>query len=467
MVIVRVLPTFGSLESGRPMKWTWPWNREQSKRDPAPARAGSRPEREPSTILTGDATEDSRSLQILLDTIAAVTSNIDLDSVLRDIVERSLHVTQAERAILLLGGSPDELAVRVALDREGRTLAGDLQWSKSLVRRCLEEGVAVRSVVQSDQEALELGQSVYDLKLRAVMCAPLRSRNRTVGVIYVDSRAVRREFSARDLALFGAISAQLAISVENARLHADSLDKVRLQKDVEIARRIQQHLLPPVPKDVPGLQVAVRYVAAEQASGDTYDMVPLRDGRFAVMIGDVTGHGVGAALLTHAVQAALRSYLELIDDAATVVTRINQRLVAGVETGNFMSLLLAIIDPKARTLEYVNAGHPGLVLSRASGVTVLEKTGMVLGVVGDQVYHASPKVELQPGDLLFFHTDGVDEAMSPRREMFGNERLQAVLARAQNLAAEEVVGAVEEGLWQHVANGAVEDDFTMIAVKLS
>lgn len=450
------------------MKWTWPWKREEQNAKAAPGRPVARSsQREPSTILTGDATEDSRSLQILLDTIAAVTANIDLDTVLRDIVDRSLQVTQAERAILLLGGASDELTVRVAQDREGRSLVGDLQWSKSLVRRCLEEGVAVRSVVQSDQEALELGQSVYDLKLRAVMCAPMRARNRTVGVIYVDSRAVRREFSERDLALFGAISAQLAISVENARLHADSLDKVRLQKDVEIARRIQQHLLPPVPKDVPGLQVALRYVAAEQASGDTYDLVPLKDGRFAVMIGDVTGHGVGAALLTHAVQAALRSYLELIDDVATIVTRINQRLVAGVETGNFMSLLLVIVDTKARSLQYVNAGHPGLVLCQASGTTVLEKTGMVLGVVGDQVYRESPTIPLAPGDLLFLYTDGVDEAMSPERVVFGGERLQAVLARARSAPADEAVRVIEKALQEHVQGGHFEDDYTMIVVKLA
>ncbi|MCU0864858.1 MAG: SpoIIE family protein phosphatase [Planctomycetes bacterium] len=445
----------------------WPWSKKpEHPAAPPPLPRGRTDERETSTILTGDATQDQRSLQILLDTIAAVTANIDLDTVLRDIVDRSLQVTAAERAILLLGDSPDALSVRVAQDREGRSLAGDLQWSKSLVRRCLEEGVAVRSVVQSDQEALELGQSVYDLKLRAVMCAPMRSRNRTVGVIYVDSRAMRREFSSRDLALFGAISAQLAISVENARLHADSLDKARLQKDVEIARRIQQHLLPPVPDDIEGLQVALRYIAAEQASGDTYDLVPLKDGRFALMIGDVTGHGVGAALLTHAVQAALRSYLELIDDVATIVTRINQRLVAGVETGNFMSLLLVMVDTRARTLQYVNAGHPGLILCQANGQTVLEKTGMVLGVVGDQVYSESPVIRLEPGDLLFLHTDGVDEAMSPQRAVFGIERLQQVLARARHRSAEEVLASVEEALWQHVGEGAVEDDFTMIAVKL-
>jgi phosphoserine phosphatase RsbU/P len=422
--------------------------------------------RETSTILTGNADEDSRSLDILLDTIAAVTSNIDLDTVLASIVARSLQVTSAERAILLLGEVADELTVRMARDKDGELASNDLQWSRSVVRRCLDEGVPVRSVVQSDQEALELGRSVYDLKLRAVMCAPLRARSRTVGVIYVDSRAVRREFSARDLALFGAVSAQLAISVENARLHADSLDKARLQKDIEIARRIQQHLLPPVPRDVPGLQLSLRYVAAEQASGDTYDFVPLSNGRLAVMIGDVTGHGVGAALLTHAVQAALRSYLELLDDTARIVTRINQRLVAGVETGNFMSLLLVVIDPNARTLSYVNAGHPGLLICRRSGVECLEKTGMVLGVVGDQVYRQSEPIPIEPGDLLFLHTDGVDEAMSPSRQVFGDARLRELLAGLRRHTADGALGAVETELRRHVGGDTGEDDFTMIAIKL-
>ena len=451
----------------------WPWSKNEASEGAADgAAAPSPPNEDPmtqSSIFSGDAERDTRSLQILLDTIAAVTSNIDLDTVLGDIVSRSLQVTSAERALLLLGEDPDELVVRIAQDKGGETLTGDLQWSRSLVRRCLEENVAVRSVVQSDQEALELGRSVFDLKLRAVMCAPMRAQDRTVGVIYVDSRAVRREFSARDAALFGAISAWLAISVENARLHADSLEKVKLQKDVEIARRIQQHLLPSVPQGLPGLDLSLRYDAAEQASGDTYDFVPMAGGRYAVMIGDVTGHGVGAALLTHAVQAALRSYLELIDDAATVVTKVNQRLVESVETGNFMSLLLMIVDPQARTLEYVNAGHPGLVVCQRSGTHVLEKTGMVLGVVGDQTYEASPPIQLEAGDLLFTHTDGVDESMSPSREVFGVERLHQLVAdaRAAGVSADEALRSIEAQVRSHVGSDVREDDFTMIAVRLT
>lgn len=450
--------------------WNKIWQRpepeaERSSR-PRERAGGGRSAADSSTFLTGEAMADQRSLRILLDTIAAVSANIDLDTVLHEIVDRSLEVTQAERALLLLGEDALKLEVRVAQDKSGKNLQGEQQWSRTLVRKSLEGREAVRSVVNSDREALELGQSVYDLKLRAVMCAPLVANQRVIGVIYVDSRAARREFSDRDLALFSAISAQLAVSLENARLHADSLEKVRLQKDVEIAQRIQQHLVPQVPRDCEGLDLALRYVAASKASGDSYDFVPLGDGKLVVMIGDVTGHGLGAALLGHAAQAALRSYLELLDDLSEVVTRLNQRLVTAVETGNFMSLLVARIDARERKLRFVNGGHPCLVHCRGQEVRPLEKTGMVLGVVGGQQYDVSPEVALERGDLLFLHTDGVDEAMSPAREPFGEARLHDVLRSLSGETAEGVLAGVEQALRRHTG-GAFGDDFTMIAVRLT
>lgn len=440
------------------------WFSFKKRPDGEPPAGG--PEGAPgSGILTGDAAEDRRSMEVLLDTIAEVTANIDLEPLLRGIVDRSLQVTRAERAILFLGDSVDRLEVRVGRDHEGSDL-GDAQYSRSVVRKCLDEGQPVRSIVHSDQEALELGRSVYDLKLRAVMCAPMRARNQTVGAIYVDSRAMRREYTARDLALFGAMSAQLAIAVENARLYADSLEKVRLQKDLEIARRIQQHLLPPVPATLQGLDVALRFNVADRASGDTYDFVPLADGRIAIVVGDVTGHGIGAALLTHAAQAALRSYLELLADPSEVIARLNQRLVAGVEAGVFMSLLLVVIDPRARTARYVNAGHPELIHCSSRGVQQLEKTGMVLGVVGGQEYGVSPPIALAPGDLLFLRTDGVEETRSATKETFGDERLGQILAEARDLPAAGILDAVEGALHRHAGNPDPQDDTTMIAVKV-
>jgi phosphoserine phosphatase len=257
---------------------------------------------------------DERSLKVLLESIAEVSSSFALDHVLEAIVDKSLQITEAERALLFLGNDPDDLSVRVARARGGDELPGDQVYSTSVVRRCLTDVEAIRSVVQSDREALELGQSVFDLKLRAVMCAPLLVKRKIIGAIYVDSKGARREFTARDLALFGALSQQLAIAVENARLLADSLEKIRLEKDLQIAKRIQGHLLAPVPEKAEGLDLALFYSPVAAASGDTYDFVALGSSRHALAIGDVTGHGVGAALVTHAAQAAMRSYLELVDD---------------------------------------------------------------------------------------------------------------------------------------------------------
>lgn len=442
------------------MKRFFFWNRPEK---PEP---GTQDASLDSGLLTGNAGQDETYVNILLESIADVSSNMDLDGVLQAIVAKSLEVTKAERAVVFLGSSPASLEIATSRDREGASLGKDLQYSKTVVHRCLEEGQAMRSVVQSDQEALQLGQSVFDLKLRAVMCAPLVAKEEILGAIYVDSRAARREFSSRDLALFGALTAQLAIAVDNARLYADSIEKVRLEKDVEIARRIQHHLLPAIPTEVSGIEIALRYRAAEQASGDTYDFTPVGNGKLAIMLGDVTGHGVGAALLTHSAQAGMRSYLELIDDVSEVVCRLNNRLVTSVETGNFMSLLLVVVDGRERTMSYVNAGHPEVMIVRSGAVESHEKSGMVLGVVADSDYEEKGPLALQPGDLIFLRTDGVEETLNPGREVFGEEALERVLTENCDRSADDVLACLEKELEQHASGAPFEDDVTMIAIKV-
>lgn len=433
---------------------------------PPDEAAGGTPPEAGEGLLTGNPKEDHASMLMLLESIAEVTSGMELDDVLDRIARKSIQVTNAERALVLVGDEGLDLEIRIARDNQGQAITGDLQYSRSMVARCLNERQAVRSVVRSDQEALELGQSVFDLKLRAVMCAPMVSRDRTVGVIYVDSKAQRREFSGRDLALFGALSAQIAIAVENARLYRDSLEKVRLQKEIELARKIQTHLLTEVPRDVPGVDLALHFAACDQTSGDTYDVVQQQDGRLLVAIADATGHGIGASLLTHAFQAALRTYLELMQDLEPVTVRVNDRLVQRSEDGHFLSMLLIDLDAARRQLHYVNAGHPGLVLARAGRVQEFERTGMVLGVVGGQDYPVAGPIDVAAGDLLFLRTDGVDESMNAAREMFGREQLHRVLADSASLSASEVLGRVRDAIDVHVGDCPQDDDVTMIAIKV-
>jgi sigma-B regulation protein RsbU (phosphoserine phosphatase) len=454
------------------------WKRsDRAKPSPGPTTDAGRPRdglgtpppgtEEAISLLTGDPRQDAQSIEILLDTIADVSSNLDTEALLEHILDKSLEVTNAERALVMLGDHADKLEIRLARTKEGTDLGRDVKFSRTYVRECIEKGHAVRAVVQSDEEAMALAQSVFNLKLRAMMCAPMRVRERTVGVIYVDSTARRREFGARDLALFDALSAQLAVAIENARLHADSLEKVKLQKDVEIARRIQEHLLAAEPTDANGIDVGVRFRAADGASGDCYDFIRLADGRLVVTIGDVTGHGIGAALITHAAQAAVRSYFELIDDISDVVRRLNERLVGEVETGNFFSMIVLLVDPAKRTVHYVNAGHLELILARRGRTEKYGKTGMVLGVLAGQEFDRGGPIELEPGDLLFLRTDGVDETMNANREMFGEARLLEVLAAGSGLDADTVLERVDQARRDFAGSAVPDDDLTMVAIRFA
>lgn len=429
--------------------------------------SGERPpaEEESRGLLTGDARQDEESLQMLLESIAEVSTGLQLDAVLQGIVDRSLRITGGDRAMLLLGSDPESLEVRTARSRDGVDLGSQVEYSRSTVKRSIEGRRAGQYRVQSSDEALQLGQSVYDLKLRSVMCAPLEVQGRLIGVIYVDSKATRGEYSSRDLALFDALSSQLAIALDNARLHADSLEKARLEKDVEIARQIQMHLLPTVPEQIPDLDMAICFEAVSQASGDSYDFMPLDEHRFAVLVGDVTGHGVGAALLTHAAQAAVRSYLELVDDIGEVVSRLNNRLVASVEPGVFISMALFVVDTRQRCFSYVNAGHPPIFLVRGDELLEFEKTGMVLGVVEDQQYSVRGPIALERDDLLFVRTDGVEETMNSAREIYGVERLKEFLIEHRRHPAQEILVALKDALRAHAAGLDAEDDLTMIALK--
>ena len=194
--------------------------------------------------------------------------------------------------------------------------------------------------------------------------------------------------------------------------------------------------------------------------------MPLPDGRLVALVGDVTGHGVGAALLTHAAQAAVRSYFELLDDLSDVASRLNNRLVASVETGNFMSMIMLLIDPNKRELHYVNGGHPSLLIVRDGDVMQYEKTSMVFGVVGDQRYESAGPIELQSGDLIFLRTDGVDETMNPARELYGTDRLKSTLAAAHGCSADELLTRVEQDVLEFAAGAEQDDDLTMLAIRI-
>jgi serine phosphatase RsbU (regulator of sigma subunit) len=444
---------------------------------PGPLESGPDPESQDSgtQFLTGDSDLDRRAIEVLLETIARVSSLRDVEELLTDIVDHSVELTDAERGFLILVGEDGEPHIRVARTRDKQDAKEDLRFSTSVVGKVLQDLEPMLSTVQSDSDALELGRSVFDLKLRAVMCVPLLARDSEAGesggpptgVLYVDSRAATREFTHRDLGLFYALARNISISLENARLHLDSQEKQRIEKNLELAQAIQDGLMPPVPKDIPGLEVHGWFRPAEQTSGDFYDFIRTKDGRLAVAIGDVTGHGIGPALITAAAQGGLRSYLRVLDDPAAALTMHNQDLSERIDDGMFLTLLLLVFGEDS-TVEVLNAGHHAALLVRNGEILTCEGHGAALGMLPEVPYEVTETMSLEKGDVLLAFTDGLIEVHDPqdRDKLFDEDNVRELLVQhaAKGSSAEEIARGLAEEAFAF-SGGTLEDDITLVVVR--
>ncbi|QDU67286.1 PP2C family protein-serine/threonine phosphatase [Engelhardtia mirabilis] len=427
-------------------------------------------------FLTGDQEADRRSVQVLLEAIARVSEARDVDALLLEMVDRSIEVTGAERGILILEHE-GELLARVARAKDGIDLDQDVRFSTSIAKRVLDEVQALKATVQSDSEALELGKSVFDLKLRAVMCVPLapppsadgRFRPRPKGVLYVDSRAATRQFKQRDLALFAALAQQITIAMANAELHLDSLEKVRLEQSLELASAIQSDLMPAVPTWDGGFDVHGWYRPAERAAGDFYDFVKARGGALAAVVGDVTGHGIGPALITASAQSGLKSYLRVIDDLGEVLTMLNQDLSERIDDGRFLTLFVGLLSPDG-TVQVVNAGHQPPLLWRAGAERCIElgRHGPAIGMIDDEQYKVGEVITMESGDALLAYTDGATEVRDASRPdgYLGREGLGELFVEcmvAGRDAQSTVLHLAERTL--EMNGGGNDDDVTLLVVR--
>lgn len=456
------------------------FRKKKGPEEPAPVPREPRPEpqREDSAtqFLTGERNVDRRSVEVLLKAIARVTESRDLESLLAYIVDTSIEITGAERGFLLLADESGEPKVRVARARGGQAVTGPIRYSTSVVKRVMEKQEPVRATVTSDSEALELGTSVFDLKLRAVMCVPLVTQKRQDaaglaehGALYVDSKAATREFKHEDLGLFAALSAHVSIALENARYHVVSVEKARLEQSLEIASQIQSGLMPQVPEGVAGYDVFGWYRPAERTTGDFYDVVRTKNGRLGVVVGDVTGHGIGPALITATAQASLRSYLRVLDDPGSVMTMLNQDLSPRMDDGLFLTLFMGLFGSDG-TLQVINAGQTPPLLWRARTRTIESITGHgpALGMMDDFEYTEGPRLKLEAGDALVAFTDGFVEARSasdPER-MFEEAGMREILedCAGRGCGARELTEALVQAAL-HFAGGKREDDMTVVAVR--
>lgn len=390
-------------------------------------------------------------LENLYDVGLAVAGTLDLDRLSEEILSNTVSLLDARRgALYILEGG------RYRLER---TLGGEA------VRWLSEDDPGLAAFLSGDGE----GPAHLLPGARHLLSVPIAFENSPRGMLVVGDKESRRgvgPFLPGDRRTLGLFANQAAIALENARLHLRALEQERLEREMHLAAEIQRQILPKGAPQVPGLQLAGWNRPARQVGGDYYDMFPTQNGRMGLVVGDVSGKGIPAALMVSTLHSALRLLLDQTGIGPPLLEKLNRHILESSMPNKFITMFLAELDPETGHLLYVNAGHnPGLLLRADGRVEELGSGGVPLGLLPGSRYQAR-EVTVEPGDLLCLYSDGITEAESVEEEEHGTERLCNVLrAHRGALALGEVLDAIRESVEVFSRGRPQGDDQTLLVAR--
>jgi len=296
---------------------------------------------------------------------------------------------------------------------------------------------------------------------------PMTLQGECRGLILLGDKLSRAAYDPADLDLVSSLGNLAIISLENARLFKEAIEKQKMEDELQIARGIQKGLLPAVLPSLPSMEIAATNISSKQVGGDYYDVISTYEGRYVIAIGDVSGKGTPASLLMATLQATIRALVPLRLTLSELTARVNDLMCQNTGSDRFVTFFWADIDPVHQTLTYVNAGHNYPYLLRSDGSQLrLERGGMILGVMPTSLPYDQEDIPLRSGDLLVLFTDGVSEAMSTEGVEYGEERMEAVLARHRDRPTQEIIDAVHRDILDFTRGAAQSDDITMMTLKV-
>jgi serine phosphatase RsbU (regulator of sigma subunit) len=430
--------------------------------------------------LAGSSSADGLSkLNLLLEATSLLHSQLPLDSVLGSMLDHAISITHADRGLLIEPDAAGAMRVHLARNNKGDNLdIATINPSQTAVNQAIgKESSVITENLNLAGVDLKSAESVVVQGLRAVVAIPLYASTREIavtggggdlrhgpllGLIYLDSRRIAA-FSAIDRQILDALGLQAASILDNALLVQQERERQRLEQELSIARTIQQALVPHGLHDFPHLAVTGVHHPCTEVGGDYFDVVPVDEDRTAILIADVSGKGLGAALLTTMLQGAL-SGLSMGADPVKVFNHVNKFLCFHSEVGRYATMFIAIISRDGK-LEYIKAGHPSPILLRKGQVTELYNEGSFpVGLIPEADYE-SACLQLEPEDTLVLYSDGVTEAENLNHDLFEISGLSQALAGKQDVPVEVLQQSVLDAV-SAFANGASQsDDITLLVVR--
>jgi sigma-B regulation protein RsbU (phosphoserine phosphatase) len=420
------------------------------------------------TIISSSRGELSAAHTDLLALISKVSVTLlapaTLDETLTQVVALVFEAVPTERCLIMLRDKEGELKVRVAQLRDQKKEIGEIRVSRSIVEEVVNQG---RSVLTSDaQHDPRFASSTVTIQgIRSVLAVPLGVGDKIFGMIYADSPLAEARFSQDHLTVLTTLGSVAAIRVENARLMEEDLERSRLERELQLAREIQQRFQPTSPPVVNGFELQGISFPCYEIGGDYYDFIERPDGHIVVALGDVSGKGTSAALLMSSLHAAMHAQTSAHQSIAETITAVNKYLAETIPLNRFITLFCAELEPLTGTINFINAGHNPPLIAHASGtMEQLAAGGIPLGIAPDALFREG-KTQLQHGDVLVIYSDGVSETQNQAGEEFGAMRLYDVVARNLDASAAGIRDRIESALTKFAQGTDSVDDLTLVIVK--
>jgi sigma-B regulation protein RsbU (phosphoserine phosphatase) len=418
--------------------------------------------------------QPAEKLKAILEISRNLSRTLELDHLLPRIVDSLfLLFKQADRCFIILaeeaisrgGEGIVKLIPKVIKTRRPQDETS-ARFSRTIVKKCLDTGDAFLSDDASG--GVPLSQSVVDFRIRSVLCAPLSSaEGKAFGVIQLDTQDRNKKFTQDDLKLLQGVANQASIAMENAKLHEGTVVRERLRRDLELAHQMQLSFLPSRLPEVTGYEFFSHYEPALEVGGDYYDFIKLGTQRLAVLVGDVAGKGVPAALLMAKLSSDARFFLLSEKDPAQAITKLNNQVYQHTsQMDRFVTLVAAVLDQETNTVTLINAGHPSPRLHRIADKTLSQAmpndaVGEPLGIFENKEY-SSCQIQLGQGDSLLMFSDGVLDSFNVRGRAFSFSGIQTAINDGEVIQPQAAGARIVEALKRHSAGRSQHDDITLV-----
>jgi sigma-B regulation protein RsbU (phosphoserine phosphatase) len=412
-------------------------------------------------------------LRLLLDITKKISRSLDVEEVVNlvmDTLDQLLPYDAAGIYVVECDRSAEGKCVPSALKRFSKTAVrgydidemGDLH---------LKVGEGLIGHVAKTGEPLIVHDVSQDARYvnarhatRSEMIAPIISSEEVLGVFDLESDELNA-YDEDDLEVLMLLASQVAIILEKAMLYEQSVERRRLQAQLEVARQVQLELLPPRDPKLEGFDISAYNFSTEEVSGDYYDFVPIFDDHLGLVIADVSGKGVPAALLMAFLRASLRAAIQIGYAPNISMAKVNYLLWESTENNQFVTAFYGVLDATNKTLAYANAGHnPPLLMDAEGNARFIERGGIPLGMFRDTRYYEY-YVPVESGQTLVLYTDGATEAAGIAGREFGRDRLEQKVREGKNLSARELIKSLHGAILEWTDGRGSSDDVTFVVVK--